>query len=135
MDDNRKDTILNRCKMPEATGIDAIESRLVFVQEVPPKMELHFYAVRGTDRERMTPAAVSALFREHFVKPLPNAMTQVELWVEIEALRAEVARMEPVYEAAKKWRTSRGSRDRRAMADAMLEVAVDFAIAKETTSR
>ncbi len=100
--------ILQRCTLPPAAKIDALEARMVPVQEVPPRDELRFYAVRGADRERLTSHAARKLLRDHGPPPKPvGEMTEVELIVEVASLRADVERMEPVYEAAKAWRADR----------------------------
>ena len=125
-------TLLQCCAMPATTGMDAMESRVVVVQEVPLKMETLFYAVRGEDRELLTAQRASATLREHFPRKSVGELTEIELLVEVSILRDETDRMRPVYEAAKVWRAhpaSWGPAD--VTVDATLANAVDAAVAAE----
>jgi len=100
-------TLVLRRAMPEASGMDAMEARLVVVQEVPPKAEVQFFAIRGEERERMTGARTRKILLDH-VPPRPIAeLSEAELLVEVSGLRLEVDRMRPVYAAARAWRGGR----------------------------
>jgi len=128
--------VIQRAPMPHAAGMDALEARLVIVQEVPQKAEVQFFAVRGESRARLTTTAARAVLREHAPQKPIGELSDVELLVEVDVLRADVALMRPVYEAAKAWRADRKqieqallTRDREA-ADRLI-AAVDAAIADE----
>jgi len=97
-------TVIQRAPMPAAAGMDALEARLVVVQEIPSrKGEVQFYAIRGETSERMSTAAARAVIREHIPQKAISELSEVELIVEVDVLRAEVNRMRPVYEAARAW--------------------------------
>jgi hypothetical protein len=128
--------VIQRAPMPHAAGMDALEARLVTVQEVPPKVELQFFAVRGQDRTRMPSPAAHAMVRELIPQRPIGELSDVELLVEVSVLRAEAMRMRPVYAAAKAWRADRRqieqallTRDHEA-ADRLI-AAVDAAISDE----
>ncbi len=127
--------LVERCALPEAAGMDALEACLVVVQEVPHKMELQFFAARGNERARLSTRAALALLREHVPQKPLDRLSAAELLVEVAVLRAEVDRMRPVYAMAKTWRDgwSRDSLERRAIdaMDARLRDAVDVAAAAE----
>jgi hypothetical protein len=98
--------LVQRCSVPKATGMDALEARVVVVQEVPPKAELHFFAIRGEDRERLESGAAQAILRDLIPRKPITTLTEFELLVEVSSLRADNDRMRPVYEAAKAYRRS-----------------------------
>jgi len=136
-DDAGLGSLVQRCPLPEATGMDAMEARLVVVQEVPPQVELRFFAVRGEDREPLSTKAARAALRDHVPYRPPNEMSAIELWAEISVLRTDVDRMRPVYETAKTWRERVRSRPEAfrqgvvvGLADELV-AAVDAAIAAE----
>lgn len=116
--------IIQSAPLPAAAGMDAIEARLVVLQEVPAKAELRFYAVRGEDREHLSTPSALAILREHVPQRAIADLSEVELLVEVTVLRTEVARMRLVYEAAKKWRADRGQ-------EHLLLVTIAAAIADE----
>jgi hypothetical protein len=127
-------TLVQRCALPSGAGMDALEARIVGVQEVPPKAELRFYAVYGDDRQRLSTHEATILLRAHVPQKPVTDLSDVELLVEVSALRTEAARMRPVYEAAKKWRYEAAKKWRAehncdAVAD--LYGAVDAAVASE----
>ena len=93
--------LIQRAPMPHAAGMDALEARLVTVQEVPQKVELQFFAVRGQDRTRMPSPAAHAMVRELIPQRPIGELSDVEMLVEVSVLRAEVARLRPVYKAAR----------------------------------
>jgi hypothetical protein len=100
--------LVQRCAMPAAAGMEAIEARIVAVQEVPPKQELQFFAVRGDARELLTKKDALTAIREHVPRRSIAELTEAELLMEVLVLRAENDRMKPVYEAARIWRRARG---------------------------
>ena len=123
--------LVQHCVLPKESGMDAMEAYLVVVQEVPTKAELRFYAVRGSERERLTNMAVRELLRAH-VPPKPvAALSEVERLVEISVLRAEVDRLRPVYAAGRVWRAAvvHGIDD---IGGKALVAAIDAAVAAET---
>ena len=135
-DANLLGPVIQRAPMPHAAGMDALEARLVIVQEVPQKAEVQFFAVRGQDHERMPTAAALAMVRELIPQRPIGELSEVELLVEVSLLRSETARMRPVYAAAKAWRADRKqveqallTRDREA-SDRLI-AAVDAAVADE----
>jgi hypothetical protein len=95
--------LIQRVSMPAASGMDGLEARLVDVQDVPRTGEVRFYAVRGEVRERLSTAAALAMLRAHIPQRPIHTLSNIELIVEVEVLRTEVARMRAVYEAAKAW--------------------------------
>jgi hypothetical protein len=129
--------LIQRCELPKVAGMDAMEARLVVVQEVPPKGELRFYALRGEYRELLTHDAALSILRAHVPQKPVDELSTAELMIEVSALRAEVDRVRPVYEAAKAWRARILQRPIAAaegvvvgIADALVD-AVDAAVAKE----
>ena len=124
-------TVVQRCELPATAGMDALEARLVGVQEVPPKAELRFYAVRGDVRQRLSQQEATTLLRDHVPQKPITELSDVELIVEVSALRTETARMRPVYEAAKKWRAEHNDNHECCDTVANLFAAVDAAIAAE----
>jgi hypothetical protein len=96
--------LVTRCDLPAITGMDALEARLITVQEVPPKGELRFFAVRGEVREPLSNSMALDVLRDHAPRTPLGAMTEIELVVEISVLRDDVDHMRPIYEAAKRWR-------------------------------
>lgn len=92
--------LLSRCALPPAAGMDAVEARFVVVQDIPRRTELQFYGVRGEDRDRLSKYAVAVILRDHLPPTPPSSMRPVELLIEVMALRDELARLRPVYEAA-----------------------------------
>ena len=124
-------TLIQRCALPESSGMDAMESRVVVVQEVPPKAELYFYAVRGEDRQRLSQQETTRLLRNHVPQKPVTELSNVELLVEVSALRFEAARLRPVYEAARKWRIEHNESHNCCDAVSNLFNAVDIAVAME----
>lgn len=118
-------TLIQRCALPASTGMDAMESRLVVVQEVPPKAEVHFYAVRGDLYERLPNDTALSVLRSHTPPKPVSTLSEVELLVEVSVLRAENAHMRPIYLAAKTWRDHRKAWPGDTTADAALVAAVD----------
>jgi hypothetical protein len=125
-------TLVQRCALPATTGMDAMESRLIVVQEVPLKMKLQFFAVRGEDREPLTAQMARATLSSHVPRKSVGELTEVELLVEVSVLRDDVDRMTPVYEAAKAWREHRRAWPADVTADATLVEAVDVAVTVES---
>jgi hypothetical protein len=123
--------LLQHVPLPSSTGMDALETRIILLQEVPPKRELRFYAVRGEAREMLSSNAAQAVIRDHFPSKSPVEMSDIELWAEISVLRMEANRMRPVYEAAKTWRAAHSGLAR---LDRPLVDAVDTAIAAEVAA-
>lgn len=123
--------LVQRCELPEAAGMDAMEARVVVVQEVPPKAELRFYAVRGEDRQRLSQQEATRMLRDHVPQKPVTELSNVELLVEVLVLRAEMARMQPIYEAAKKWRLEHNENHNCCDAVSTLYGAVDAAVAAE----
>lgn len=97
--------LIQSCQLPiMEAGVDAVEARLVVVQEIPQKSELRFFTVRDDKRALVSSDAALALLRAHYPrKPLLD-LTQIELLAEVSVLRSEVERLQPVYETAKAWR-------------------------------
>lgn len=122
--------LLQRRELPDA-GIDAMEARIVVVQEVPLKAEVRFYAVRGDDRQRLPQHEVMKMLCTHFTQKPVTELSAVELHFEVLALRAVSARMWPIYEAAKKWRVEHNEDHNGCAATANLYAAVDAAVAAE----
>lgn len=116
-------TLVQRGNLPWSAGMDAIEAWLVPVQEVPPKAELRFYAIRGKHRERLTSDEAAAIFRDHVSKRPVTELNEAEMMIEISVLRAEVDLMRPIYAAVKVWREHR--RPMAGTADAALADAFD----------
>jgi hypothetical protein len=86
--------------------MDALEARLVTTQDVPPKADLRWYAIRADQYEQLTSRAALELLQKHFPRPITE-MDRVEMIAEIDFMRAEVRRMQSVYAAAKAWRAGR----------------------------
>lgn len=107
MSDEGLGTLILRREMPEASGMNAMEARLVVVQEVPSKAEVQFFAIQGDHRERMTSAIARKVLLDHVPQRPITELSEVELLVEVSGLRLEADRMRPVYEAAKAWRKGR----------------------------
>lgn len=120
--------LVQHCPLPASTGMDALEARVILLQEVPPKRELRFFAVRGEVRDLLTASATRALLRDHAPRKYPAEMSEIELWAEISALRTEVDQMRPVYVAAKAWRRTHSGLEQ---SDRALVTVVDAAIAAE----
>jgi hypothetical protein len=123
-------TLVQRCALPNGAGMDALEARVV-VQEVPPKSELRFYAVRGEDCWQLSQQEATSLLRTHVPQKSIADLSGVELLVEVSALRVETAGMRPVYEAAKKWRVEHNENHNCCDAVADLYAAIDAAVAAE----
>jgi len=136
MNEENLGTLILRREMPEASGMDAMEARLVVVQEVPPKREVQFFAIRGEERERMTSASTRKILLDHVPQRPITELSEAELLVEVSALRLEADRMRPVYAAAKAWRAGRerdvdaAGQPRGATGRALID-AVDVAAATE----
>lgn len=128
--DNRPGRLIQRCHMPSSTGMDAMEARMLLVQEVPPRMELYFFAVRGETYEQLSNRAARAILREHVPSKPVTELSETELWVEVSALRTETDRMRSVYEAVLDWRRHVDLVPADPRTKAMLAV-VDAAIAEE----
>jgi hypothetical protein len=116
--------------------MDALEARLVTTQDVPPKADLRWYAIRADQYEQLTSRAALDLLQKHFPPRPVTEMDRVEMIAEIDFMRAEVRRMQPVCAAAKAWRAGR-QRDvdahgeaRSATGVALID-AVDAAVATE----
>lgn len=125
--------LIQRRELPASTGMDAMEARLVIVQEVPPKAEVRFYAVRGDLYEQLPSDDALSVLRNH-VPPKPvTALSEDELLIEITVLRAEIAEIRPIYLAARTWREHRRSWPGDTTADAALVTAVDAAAGKDRT--
>lgn len=134
--DDLSGTLVQRCALPEASGMDALEARLVTTQDVPPKADLRWYAIRADQYEQLTSRAALDLLQKHFPPRPVTEMDRVEMIAEIDFMRAEVRRMQPVCAAAKAWRAGR-QRDvdahgeaRSATGVALID-AVDAAVATE----
>jgi len=130
-------TVLQYAALPTASGMDAIEARLVPVQEVPPRAEVHFYALRGGARERLTTAEATAVLHELVPQKAISTLSHVELLVEVSVLRTEVARLRPIYAAAKAWRAGRAPRavaEHQSSTEEGLIEAVDTATSAAGTS-
>jgi hypothetical protein len=126
--------LVSRCVLPTAAGMDALEARLITVQEVPSRAELRFFAVRGGVRDLLSSNVSLATLRDHVPRKSLGEMDQIELVVELSILRVEADRMRPVYEAAKEYRRSqaRGQPDAVVIAARRrLTEAIDAAIATE----
>ena len=130
-DDENVGSVIQRAPLPAASGMDAIEARLVIVQEVPSKAEVRFFAIRGESRERLTTPEATAVLREHVPQKHISELSEVELLVEVDVLRKETARMRPVYEAAKAWGAHRDAWPGDVTADAPLIAAVGVAVIAE----
>lgn len=134
IDDDKLGTLVQRCDLPKSANMDAIEARVVPVQEVPPKSDLRFFAVRGDVRTQLTSTAAQATLRA-YVPPKPlGALSEAELLVEILFLRLENDRMRPVYENAKAWRRAKGLGQIWDTRQA-LTLAIDAAVTKEGEGR
>jgi len=96
---------LNAAGVRSSAGMDAIEARLVLVQEVPPKQEVRFYAICGEHCEQLTSDAAVSILRAHVPQKPVDDLSAADMMVEISVLRAEMDRLRQVYEAAKTWRT------------------------------
>lgn len=96
--------LIQRCDLPTPAGMDAMEARVVTTQEVPPKSELRFYAVRGDSYEQLTSDGALAVLRDHVPRKPVTELSNAELLIEVSALRTEVDRTWPIYRAAKEWR-------------------------------
>jgi len=129
-EDNKLGTLIQRCELPKSANMDAIEARVVPVQEVPPKSDLRFFAVRGEERVPLTSAAAHATLRAHAPQKPLGALSEAELLVEVLFLRLESDRMRPVYEAAKAWRQAKGLGQTWDTRQA-LTTAIDAAVTKE----
>lgn len=127
--------LIQRSVLPASTGMDAMEARLIVVQEVPPKAEVRFYAVRGDYHEQLTSAAALAVLREHVPQKPVSELSDAELIIEVSTLRVEADRMRPVYAAAKAWRERRRLWSADVTADAALAGAVDAAVTAEKNDR
>lgn len=125
--------LIQRSALPASTGMDAMEARLVVVQEVPPKAEVRFYAVRGDCYEQLANDAALSVLRDHVPRKSVTALSEAELLVEVTVLRSEVAHMRPIYLAAKTWREHRRSWPGDTTADAALVAAIDAAAGKDWT--
>lgn len=124
--------LIQRRELPASTGMDAMEARLVIVQEVPPKAEVRFYAVRGDLYEQLPSDDALSVLRNH-VPPKPvTALSEDELLIEITVLRAEIAEIRPIYLAARTWREHRRSWPGDTTADGALVAAVDAATAEKS---
>ena len=135
-------TLIQRAVLPTSAGMDAIEARLVLVQEVPPKQEVRFYAIRGEHCEQLTSDAAVSILRAHVPQKPVDDLSAADMMVEISVLRAEMDRLRPVYEAAKTWRTHTRSwlaSARSWLADATVDEAlaraVDAAVAANGIAR
>lgn len=100
--DDLSGTLVQRCALPKASGMDALEARLVTTQDVPPKADLRWYAIRADQHEQLTSRAALDLLQKHFPPRPITEMDRVEMIVEIDFRRAECERMRLVYDAAKK---------------------------------
>ena len=130
-DDGKKlGTLVQRCELSKSANMDALEARIVQVQDLPPKSDLRFFAVRGEEREQLTSVAACALLREHAPQKSFVSMSEAELLVEVLLLRLENARMQPVYEGAKTWRQARGLKSMFFARQALIEL-IDVAVTKE----
>ena len=129
-DDKGPGTLVQRGDMPASAGMDAIEARMVFVQEVPPVPELRFFAIRGGVREPLSNRAAQEVFRVHFPRRPVGDLSEVELWVEVSTLRSETDRMRRFYAAVLDWRRHVTLFPAEPRTKAMLDV-IDAAIAEE----
>jgi hypothetical protein len=119
--------LFQRCDMPPASGMDALEVRLVTVQEVPHRDEVQFFAVRGEIRTRLSSMQALAVLREHTQPRLLTELSPTELLILADYHRSEANRMRPVYEAAKAWRVTVKTK----RANFELIAVIDTAIATE----
>lgn len=129
-DDDGPGTLVQRCSMPTSAGMDAIEARMVLVQEVPPVPELRFFAIRGGVRESLSSRAAQEVLRVHVPRRPVGELSELELWVEVSALRSETDRMRRVYAAVLDWRRHVTLFPVEPRTKAMLD-AIDAAIAEE----
>lgn len=107
--------LISRRSLPEASGIDTFEARVITVQEVPLKKKIGFFIVRGNTREQLSAIAAQALLRDLIPRKPPHEMSEIELWTEISVLRGECDRMRPIYEAAKALRPVHDEKAKRQM--------------------
>ena len=122
--------LVQRCDLPPSAGMDAVEARMIFVQEVPPVPELRFFAIRGGVREALSSRAAQEVLRVHVPRRPVAELSEVELWVEVSALRSETDRMRRVYAAVLDWRRHVTLFPVEPRTKAMLDV-IDAAIAEE----
>jgi len=123
-------TLVQRCVLPPSTGMEAMEARLLLVQEVPPRAELRFYAIRGATWEELSTRVAHEVLREHAPRRPVTELSEIELWAEISVLRSETDRMRRVYAAVLDWRRQVTLVPAEPRTKAMLDV-VDAAIAEE----
>ena len=128
--DDGPGTLVQRCAMPPSAGMDALEARMILVQEVPPVPELRFFAIRGGAREALSSRAAQEVLRVHVPRRPVQDLSEVELWVEVSALRSETDRMRTVYTAVLDWRRQVTLFPAEPRTKAMLAV-IDAAIAEE----
>ena len=128
--DDGPGTLVQRCDLPPSAGMDALEARMVFVQEVPPVPELRFFAIRGGVREALSNRAAQEVLRAHVPRRPVDELSEIELWVEVSALRSETDRMRRVYAAVLDWRRHVTLFPVEPRTKAMLDV-IDAAIAEE----
>ena len=129
-DDDGPGTLVQRCDLPPGAGMDALEARMVFVQEVPPVPELRFFTIRGGVREALSNRAAQEVLRAHVPRRPVDELSEIELWVEVSALRSETDRMRRVYAAVLDWRRHVTLFPVEPRTKAMLDV-IDVAIAEE----
>lgn len=133
-EDTTLGVLIQRSLLPASAGMDAIEARLIVLQEVPPKGEVRFYAVRGDLHEQLTNDAALSVLRSHVPSKPVTKLSCDDLMIEVTVLRAEIDHMRPIYLAAKEWRrrsercTDEGTCG---CPDCVLGMTVDAAVAKD----